>query len=208
MPGTRQPPAQLKYLSLILLAIFGAYLALAAAGCALAEPAPQATPTSTADPLDPKTAGMADEPSWIFLNDDFIDSPQAEAGAEVYRLVCSACHGDVGQGLTDAWRAKWDPEDQDCWQSKCHGKIHPPDGFEIPRYSPPVVGAFMPVVFKNAHDLYRYLKQTMPWQAPGTMRDEEYWQVTAFLMAINGVDLGDTILNIDNAEDTLFTVNR
>jgi cytochrome c5 len=208
MPGTRQPPAQLKYLSLILLAIFGAYLALAAAGCALAEPAPQATPTSTADPLDPKTAGMADEPSWIFLNDDFIDSPQAEAGAEVYRLVCSACHGDVGQGLTDAWRAKWDPKTRTAGNPSATAKSTLLMALRFPRYSPPVVGAFMPVVFKNAHDLYRYLKQTMPWQAPGTMRDEEYWQVTAFLMAINGVDLGDTILNIDNAEDTLFTVNR
>ena len=62
---------------------------------------------------------------------------QADAGAQVYTLVCSACHGDLGQGLTDEWRATWNPSDQNCWQSKCHGLNRPSDGFDLPRYVPP-----------------------------------------------------------------------
>jgi len=159
------------------------------------------TPVSKAEPNSQDTSSITkvEEASWIFLDDSFAESPQVEAGAEIYRLVCSACHGDMGQGFTDEWLATWAPEDRNCWQSKCHGEIHPPDGFELPRYSPPVKGAIIPALFNTAFDLYQYNKQSMPWHAPGTMQDEEYWQVTAFLLDLNGVDLGDTVLDANTA---------
>ncbi len=54
-------------------------------------------------------------------------------------------------------------------------------------------------MFDNALELYQYNKARMPWHAPGTMRDEEYWQVTAFLVELNGIELGDTILDETSA---------
>src|SRR5512134_251602 len=73
---------------------------------------------------------MADA-NWLILNLP-PDATQLDYGQEIYRLVCSACHGDVGQGLTPEWRSTWAPEDQNCWKSKCHGQNHPPDGFTFP----------------------------------------------------------------------------
>jgi cytochrome c len=124
---------------------------------------------------------------------------QVELGHYVYYLACMACHGDQGQGLTEEWREVWGPPHQNCWQSKCHAANHPPEGFELPRYAPPVIGAETLPGLQTAADLYEYLRGRMPWQAPGTLQDEEYWQLTAFLANANGVFLDETPLGPDNA---------
>jgi hypothetical protein len=187
------PPGRITGLSII---FCGVYLVLVAAACSGKDGIvrPLSTPTPLISPQEAAAITAAEQDSWVFVNEDFANASQLEKGAEVYRLVCNACHGDVGQGLTQDWLEKWDPEDRNCWQSKCHGKIRPPDGFELPRFVPPVKGPKILAMFDTALDLYQYNKATMPWHAPGTMRDEEYWQVTAFMVEMNGVDLGGTIL--------------
>ena len=133
------------------------------------------------------------------------DNPsQADYGAQVYYQICMVCHGDRGQGLTDEWRGVLDLEDQDCWQSRCHATNHPPDGFIFPKYVPPVVGAVMPARFKTALELYDYLSTRMPWQAAGTRSEEEYWQLTAFLLRLNSVDPGDAPLDRERAAAILL----
>ena len=87
---------------------------------------------------------------WVII-DLPADATQLERGKEAYRLVCSACHAYDGSGLTDEWRATWNVEDQNCWQSKCHGYNHPEDGFYLPD-SPPVVGSFVPQLFPTAQE--------------------------------------------------------
>jgi cytochrome c5 len=140
-----------------------------------------ATPTPTA--LSP----MSTEKSWILV-DLPANATQLEYGTEVYRLVCKACHGDKGQGLTDDWRAQWNPKDQNCWQSKCHALNHPPDGFYMPQV-PAVVGIPL-VMFNNALDLKEYIHRTMPWHDPASMTQKDTWSVTAYILKINGVDPG------------------
>lgn len=138
---------------------------------------------------------MPAEDSWIII-DLPADATQLEYGAEVYRLVCKACHGDKGQGLTDDWRAQWAPEDQNCWQSKCHALNHPPDGFYMPPV-PAVIG--QPVMaFGNALNLYTYTHKYMPWHDRGSMTEKESWSVTAYLLKINGIDPGPE-LNAETA---------
>jgi hypothetical protein len=124
---------------------------------------------------------------------------QADQGAQVYYLVCMACHGDRGQGLTAEWRGALDPPDQNCWQSRCHAANHPPDGFVFPHDVPPVIGPSMAARFANGLELYQYLKTRMPWQAPGMRSDEEYWQLTAHLLRWNGVDPGSEPLTPERA---------
>jgi cytochrome c len=102
--------------------------------------------------------------------------------------VCSACHGNRGQGLTNEWRAQWPLEDQNCWQSKCHAPNHPRDGFEIPHYVPPVLGPDTLVRFDNALDLHDYIRQCMPWQEPASLSEKEYWDITAYLVRQRGLD--------------------
>jgi cytochrome c5 len=149
-------------------------------------PLQQATAT-----LPPEVPVMPpEEDSWIIV-DLPPDSTQLEYGAEVYRLVCKACHGDKGQGLTDDWRAQWAPEDQNCWQSKCHGGNHPSDGFYMPM-SPAVVGPPL-VMFDTALDLYNYIHIYMPWHDRGSMTVKESWSVTAYILKINNIDPGSDL---------------
>jgi len=116
------------------------------------------------------------------------NATQVDYGAEAYRLVCSACHGDVGQGLTSEWLATWNPADQNCWQSKCHAASHPQDGFELPHYVPAIIGPGKLAGFRTAQDLHDYIERTMPWQDPGYLQPEEYWNISAFLVRANGID--------------------
>lgn len=127
------------------------------------------------------------------------DPTQADLGAEVYYQNCMSCHGDRGQGLTDEWRSAWSEGDQNCWQAKCHGASHPPSGFELVRYVPPVIGEGLLARFQNADRLHGYISARMPWENPGRLTEDEYWQVTAFLIRANGLDVGQEPLGPQNA---------
>ena len=138
--------------------------------------------TTKRDPADsPKP-----QKSWLILPDLPASASPADVGAEIYRLVCRDCHGDIGQGLTDEWRATWAPGDQNCWQSKCHASNHPPDGFVLPRFVPPVMGPSGLAQFDEAADLFEFIRSEMPMHNPGSLTDEEYWQLTAYLFQENG----------------------
>jgi mono/diheme cytochrome c family protein len=153
------------------------------------EATPQPSPTPT------QTGSM--EKSWILV-DLPADASQVEYGHEVYRLVCSACHGDKGQGLTPEWRATWAPADQNCWQSKCHGYSHPSDGFLLP-YSPPITQAILEARYGTALDLFDDIKRTMPWYSPGSLTDHDAWTVTAYVLKLTtDIDPG-TDLNAASA---------
>lgn len=126
---------------------------------------------------------------------------QISQGAEAYYLVCMACHGDRGQGLTDEWRNLLDEPDRNCWQSKCHAANHPPGGFVFPKIVPALASPGMLARFETAFDLYLYVKTEMPFQAPGSLSEEEYWQLTAFLLSLNRVDPGPLPLNAQQAAE-------
>lgn len=152
-------------------------------------PANAQSPEPTAEPTElfktrPATESMNPD-SWILIEELPADATQADYGEQYYIFVCQACHGDVGRGLTAEWLAQWAPDDQNCWQTKCHASSHPPDGFTIPYTVPPVVGEDALLDFRTAFDLYNYIRHAMPYQAPGTMLDEEYWAVTAYLIRKN-----------------------
>lgn len=129
---------------------------------------------------------------------------QADQGAQVYYLVCMACHGDRGQGLTEEWRGALDPPDQNCWQSKCHASNHPPEGFKLPEYIPAVVSPGTVYRFANAQEMLDYIQAEMPWQAPGILTTEEYWQLTAYLVRANGIDVGVNPLSEQTAPKVLL----
>jgi mono/diheme cytochrome c family protein len=158
----------------------GIAVLLAACGPALVTaPTPEATHT----PMPPPPVMPPNKESWILV-DLPPDATQLDHGREIYRLVCSACHAYTGEGLTDAWRATWDPKDQNCWQSKCHGANHPPDGFVLP-IAPAIVGRQALAPFQTAADLRAYIQTRMPWHNPNSMTAEEGWAVTAYVIKLN-----------------------
>jgi len=124
---------------------------------------------------------------------------QIETGHFEYWMSCMVCHGDRGQGLTEEWRTVLDPMDMNCWQSKCHAPNHPPEGFQIPRTSPLVMGPGALTGYETAQDLFEYLSTTMPWPFPGLFQDQQYWGLTAYLLDANGVDLGKPLVDPEKA---------
>ncbi len=109
-----------------------------------------------------------------------------EWGHYNYWLSCMVCHGDRGQGLTDEWRTAGNADGENCWQARCHAASHPPEGFDLPRVVPPVIGQYALLRFQTVGDLRTYLQETMPWYAPGLLDDETYWQLATYLAHANG----------------------
>lgn len=111
-------------------------------------------------------------------------------GDNVYRLVCSTCHAYDGEGLTAAWLRTWAPPDQNCWQSKCHAVNHPPDGFVLPHFVPAIAGPGTLEQMRTAQDLFTFIHAAMPYQDPGYLTEQDYWDITAHILVLNHVPLG------------------
>ena len=126
---------------------------------------------------------------------------QVDEGQLIYWGICLACHGDWGQGLTDEFRLGAFGEDSNCWQSGCHGKKHPPQGFEIPKTLtfPTLNSAGSLGRFQNAQQLYDYVVMMMPWWKPRSLGSEKAWQVTAYLLKMKGSLPDGLVLNELNA---------
>ena len=168
----------------ILLAIPAAASPAVAAATAYISPTPTMylvtlTPTPTLVPTPTFDLKRLDKP--------LVSEPpsQLDEGLLIFWGVCMACHGDNGQGLTDAWRESFG-EDRDCWTSKCHASNHPPQGFEFPRIVPSLVGKGTLLRFVNAQQLYKYNLAKMPWWNPGSLTETKALAVTAYLLKMNG----------------------
>lgn len=112
---------------------------------------------------------------------------QADLGAQLFWQHCQPCHGDQAQGLTDDWRAQYPLDHQDCWKSRCHGDQPYPNGFTLPHTVPALLGPGTLNRFATAAELFAFVSHAMPFQAPGTLKPEEYWAITAFLMRGHGL---------------------
>jgi hypothetical protein len=193
MNAMRLFPIVIIAAALIALTIFqgGAPLKRAPAG----EPTPVATPDLTAVPdliltltwnrLD-KPVPMSNPPS------------QIDKGAVYYWLVCIPCHGDRGQGLTEEWRQVFGPDEQNCWQSKCHAGNHPPEGFSLPHTVPPVLGPGTLQRYATGAELYHIIQTSMPWYNPDFITADEEWNVTAYLLWKQGVLPRDVTIAASN----------
>jgi mono/diheme cytochrome c family protein len=134
---------------------------------------------------------------------------QADEGAQLYWLHCQPCHGDIGQGLTDApdddWRAQYPEEDQFCWNSGCHGERPYEDGFTLPNQVPAVIGGDSLSKFGTAADVYTYIRAAMPFQAPASLVDEEYLAIIAFLSRAHDAGNGEPVTAVSAANIILNT---
>jgi cytochrome c len=131
---------------------------------------------------------------------------QADYGAQVYWLNCSACHGDRAQGLTDEFRQQYPPEDQNCWKSHCHGNVTYENGFKIPTAVPQLVGPGSLAKFPNAASLYGFIRAAMPFQKPNSLTEEQYYQIVAFLLRQN--DLIERQMEVNASNATNIVVSR
>ena len=155
---------------LVLAVIFLALLAPTAAQDVEHGGPEQALPTEA-----PPPPGAAATPDRLAAPPTVASPNQADEGAQLFWLHCQPCHGDVGQGLTDDWRAQYPPEDQYCWNSGCHGPRPYEEGFTLPTAVPAVIGDGTLRRFTTLDSVYRYVSVAMPYFFPAIRRERSIW---------------------------------
>lgn len=128
---------------------------------------------------------------------------QAADGAVLFAHHCSACHGDTGAGLDEA-RLSFPATHRDC--TRCHrptnprtmslADMTPRNAFDI-GIAPPVVGPDVDLTrYGTGAQLFAYVEATMPRPFPGSLGEDAYLAIVAFLLAANGVDLPGDIASV------------
>jgi len=129
------------------------------------------TPTPTYDPL--VEPFVPENPS------------EYELGRNWYWHNCMTCHGDVGQGLTDDFRAIWPEDHQNCWDHGCHGGRIDDEGFPIPTIVPALVREGKLKKFSSLQTFEDFIKATHPPQDPGCLDDEQYHAIALYVFSMN-----------------------
>jgi mono/diheme cytochrome c family protein len=111
---------------------------------------------------------------------------QGGHGHDLFDLYCMPCHGDQGQGLTDEFRNRqYPPEEANCWTSGCHGARPYENGFTLPKTIPALIGRNTLTKFATARNMFDYMRTAMPFNAPGSLSQEQYLQLLAYLLEQN-----------------------
>ena len=108
-----------------------------------------------------------------------------DLGRNWYWHHCMPCHGDVGQGLTDEFRAIWPEDHQNCWGRGCHAGHSEDFGFPIPTVVPALVSNAKLAQYSSQQALFEYLKATHPPQHPGYLTDEQYRAISLYVFSLN-----------------------
>jgi len=101
---------------------------------------------------------------------------QVELGGKLFGAKCAGCHGDSGQGTSNAPRVVGLSE----------GAL-PLD--------PPPSAKYRKEQFKTVADVAGFVVKAMPPKAPGSLSEEEYFSILAFDLKANGIDLGEKKLD-------------
>jgi hypothetical protein len=121
-------------------------------------PAQAQAPTPTYDP---------------FLQPPLPENPtELEHGTYLFWRYCMPCHGDMGQGLTDEFRLKWEADHQNCWARGCHSGRYPNDSFPVPTIVPPLANVGLLSRY-TPDSLFEFLRTTHPPEDPGLLSDDE-----------------------------------
>jgi cytochrome c len=87
----------------------------------------------------------------------------ADSGRSVYRERCAACHGPQGEGGSGGHLAG-------------RGSLSDPDPDQT-------VGNYWPY----ATTLFDFIRRAMPMDAPGSLRNDEIYAVSAYVLYLNGI---------------------
>ena len=127
----------------------------------------------------------------------------AGPGADAYDRECASCHGKRGEGLTNAPGVigagalpKY-PSDQSLSTNPALSNNAQQQAQDSSR--PP--GAPSRDPFVTAQDLYAYVstKMPLPKSRAGTLKPEEYWAITSFMLIAHGSQLPAGGVNASNA---------
>lgn len=103
-------------------------------------------------------------------------SGSVEDGEELYEEKCSVCHGSFGEG-----------EDQ--WPKLTGGK-----GSLVEDRPEKTVGSFWPY----ASTLWDYINRAMPFPAPQSLKPDEVYAITAYVLNLNDIVDDEFVLSKEN----------
>jgi cytochrome c len=96
--------------------------------------------------------------------------PQADVGAKLYGQHCAVCHGDAGQGTKNA---------------------PPVVGKNALPLDPPAAAKVRKMQFHTAQDVAQFVAKNMPAKKPGSLTTDQYYDILAFDLKANGVDVSN-----------------
>jgi len=97
----------------------------------------------------------------------------AQEGEDLYLQHCAACHGDFGEGV-DRWPALIGGR----------GSLRGP---EVRR----TVGSY----WQHAPAVFDYIRRAMPYQAPQSLSNDEYYAITAYVLYLNEIIANDAAMD-------------
>jgi cytochrome c len=109
---------------------------------------------------------------------------QASRGKELYATSCAGCHGASGEGTLKAPRLV----------GLAQGALP----------LEPRPGQRRKHEFKTALDVAEFASKYMPANAPGSLPTQDYWDILAFALKANGLDLGATRLDESTAANVVI----
>jgi polar amino acid transport system substrate-binding protein len=95
---------------------------------------------------------------------------QADEGAKLYGKHCAICHGDAGQGTKNA---------------------PPVVGKNALPLEPPAAAKVRKTQFHTAQDVAEFVAKNMPAKKPGSLTADQYYDILAFDLKANGVDVSN-----------------
>lgn len=95
---------------------------------------------------------------------------QADEGAKLYGEYCATCHGKAGQGTKNA--------------PVVVGKNALP-------LDPPATAKVRKTQFHTAQDVAEFVAKNMPAKKPGSLTTDQYYDILAFVLKANGVDVSN-----------------
>jgi mono/diheme cytochrome c family protein len=109
------------------------------------------------------------------------------AGATVYQQLCVACHGDQGQGATnDRLVTPFDPD------------VNYSTGAPTR-----TIGNYWPY----ATTLFDYIRRAMPHNAPGSLTDQQVYDLSAWLLFRNDIIGENDVINRDTLPQVQMPAN-
>jgi S-disulfanyl-L-cysteine oxidoreductase SoxD len=164
-------------------------LALLAAGCGRASAPGGLAPASAAPTTSARRFGFGHPASpreiaaWdIDVRPDGKGLPPGRGsvgeGARIYAEQCAVCHGKQGEGARYEALAGREPSDfRFAKDAKLRDKR--------------TVGNYWPY----ATTLFDYINRSMPQAVPGSLRPDEVYAVTAYVLSLNGLVAKDAVLD-------------